>query len=482
MSSGSEILALIDRMLQGARVATDALAQQLQRTSSDLGAIRQSRLAALGRLARLRLRDIERGEILQSLGDTDKRVAAILAERAAASTALDAQITAAREALADRERERADGQAAADGAAGALDAAEAEAQRRLAADQQHRTKLEAANGSDRVADRAEEKAAAARTDRAVKGKPYEADAVFTYLWRRGYGTSRYRAWPLTRLLDRWVARRGNFEELRRNYAMLTDIPPRLDEHAARMRAVADGDLDALHELEERVAAAVGVPDKRARVEAAEQALEKIDEAIAKQEADIAALGERRARFGAAEDEFSARCTELLSQAFDREDIRALRERAASTPSSEDDRLIEELAELERKQEQLERNVEQYRPLHDTQRERMMRFEELRRQFKASRYDDPFSTFGDNALIAALLAQFLAGSVRFNDLWAAIQREHRYRRFDADPRFGSGGFPRPSPWRMPGGGHWGGRGGGFGGGGFRTGGGFKGGGFRTGGGF
>jgi hypothetical protein len=287
------------------------------------------------------------------------------------------------------------------------------------------------------------------------------------------------------LLDRWVARRGNFEALRRNYAMLTEIPPRLDEHAARMRAAADGDLEVLRALEQRVAAEVGVPERRADVEAAEQALAKIDESIATLEAEMDALAERRARFAAAEDEHSARCTELLSQAFDREDIRALRARAASTPGGEDDRLIEELAELDRKQDQLERNVEQYRPLHETQRDRTMRFEELRRRFKASRYDDPFSTFGDGALIAALLAQFVAGSLRMDDLWSAIQREHRYRRLDADPRFGSGRFPRlpgPSPWRMPGGGPWGGRGGGFGGGGFRTGGGFKGGGFRTGGGF
>jgi hypothetical protein len=150
MSSGGEILALIDRMLQGARVATDTLDQQLQRTSNDLGAIRQARLAALARLARLRLEDIERGEVLQSLGDTDQRVRSILEERAAAIAALEGEITAAREALADRERERTDQQAVADAAAGALDAAEAAAQRRLAADEEHRRKLDAANGSDRV--------------------------------------------------------------------------------------------------------------------------------------------------------------------------------------------------------------------------------------------------------------------------------------------------------------------------------------------
>jgi hypothetical protein len=73
-----------------------------------------------------------------------------------------------------------------------------------------------------------------------------------------------------------------------------------------------------------------------------------------------------------------------------------------------------------------------------------------------------------------------------DIWDAIVKQQRFRKLAADPRFGSGRFPRvPAPWHMPGGFPKGGGGfgkGGFGGGGFRTGGGFGGGGFRTRGGF
>ena len=103
-----------------------------------------------------------------------------------------------------------------------------------------------------------------------------------------------------------------------------------------------------------------------------------------------------------------------------------------------------------------------------------------------------SEFVNGALIATLLTSLLAGSVGLGDFWDALKKQQRYRQL-ADPRFGSGRFPRGGGggWHKPGGwggGGWGGgggfggggRGGGFGGGGFRSGGGFGGGGFKTGG--
>jgi hypothetical protein len=123
-------------------------------------------------------------------------------------------------------------------------------------------------------------------------------------------------------------------------------------------------------------------------------------------------------------------------------------------------------------------------LHTTQRERLGKLEELRKRFKERRYDAVTSEFVNGALLATLLAQLLSGALGVAEIWDAITKQHRQRTLGADPRFGSGRWPRGpggSPWR--GGGFGGGRRGGFGGGGFRTGGGFgKGGGFRTGGGF
>lgn len=82
---------------------------------------------------------------------------------------------------------------------------------------------------------AERKAAQAETDLEQKRKPYEADPLFMYLWKRGFGTPRYRAIPLVRYLDRKVARLVGFDDARRNYAVLIELPVRLREHADQLR-------------------------------------------------------------------------------------------------------------------------------------------------------------------------------------------------------------------------------------------------------
>lgn len=83
---------------------------------------------------------------------------------------------------------------------------------------------------------AETKAAQAERDLEEKRKPYEADPLFMYLWRRKYGTPEYRAKGLARYLDRKVARLIEFDGARRNYAVLIELPVRLREHADRLRS------------------------------------------------------------------------------------------------------------------------------------------------------------------------------------------------------------------------------------------------------
>jgi len=171
-------------------------------------------------------------------------------------------------------------------------------------------------------------------------------------------------------------------------------------------------------------------------------------------------------------------------------MRTLRERATRTPSPEDDAAVDELAAIRADLPRITDESARYRALHDSNVGRVAKLEDLTKRFKDQRYDTAASEFVNSALIATLLTQLLAGSLGVPDVWDAITKQHRSRTL-ADPRFGSGGFPRGgNPWGggwPKGGGSFGGGGfgrggGGFGGGGFGRGGGFGGGGFRSGRGF
>ena len=102
----------------------------------------------------------------------------------------------------------------------------------------------------RMADEAERKAAQAAADRDEKRRPYEADPLFMYLWRRRFGTKAYRAFSPVRYLDRKVAHLVGYEGARANYATLLALPDRLAEHAARLRARSAGG-DAVAEIAAR---------------------------------------------------------------------------------------------------------------------------------------------------------------------------------------------------------------------------------------
>ena len=466
--TGGDVLGMIERMLDGTRRELEAVAMRLERSTTELEKQRQAELGVLSVLARIRLREIESGELADSLDETGKRVKELLAKRADAQAAAGVEVAAAQDVLAKLEQERAAQHAVVDAAEKEVGAAEAVAQTSLGADSAYRAQLDKARASDRVAHTADQKAQAAHTDRSDKGKPYEADALFNYLWSRGYGTSRYRAGPLARMLDGWVARVDDFEPLRQNYWMLNELPARFDEHAKRMRALADEDVAAVRALEAAAAAAAGVPQRRRTLAAAADALAALDKKIADQEAAVRALVEKRAAFAAGQDDISRECTRLLSDTLRGEQMRTLRERASRTPTPEDDAAVDLLTVIRTELPRLQDEATRYRALHDAHSDRTEKLEDIRKRFKEQRFDAVSSEFVNGALIGALLGQLLSGTIGVPDIWDALTKQQRHRNLGVDPRFGSGGFP---PFRGPGPGPWGGgpgggpSGGGFGGGGF-----------------
>jgi hypothetical protein len=487
--SGNDVLALIERTLSDTRSESTNIDTRLARLTTELERLRQMELGCLSVLARMRLREIEAAQVSAQLDATGESVRALLGQRAIAQADTEAEIAGAEERRAELQREREKEHGVVDAAEQRLDEARAAAQKALAADERYKEALAAAEASDRVADLAEEKAKAAHTDRIEKGKPYEADPLFSYLWTRGFGTPAYVGVGLSRALDRWVARVAGFEPLRRDYWLLTELPPRMDEHAQRMRLKAEDDLAAVQALEKAAAEAAQVPQREDELGKAAEVLAAVDAKIEAHEAELDALVEKRAAFAAGDDELSRRCNEVLRDALRGETMRSLRERATGTPTPDDDAAVDQLTVVRADLPRLEEEAKRSRALHETNRERAAKLEEIRKRFKQSRYDAVSSEFVNGALIATLLTQLLAGALGVGDAWDTLKKQQRYRQL-ADPRFGSGRFPRgPNPWGggWGSGGGWGGggggfgkRGGGFGGGGFRTGGGFGGGGFKTGG--
>lgn len=486
--TGRQALGSIDGTIKKLRDHFERTDGQIQSASRELVKLGQQEGERYKNLARIRLDQLISGEIAAGLDAADRQVTELLAERDQALAALGQQIEEARQEDSALEKERDQRSDRVAEAAALLDTAEAAVQEQLEQDSVYKAQFEKASRADSVARHSEEKTAQAEGDRATKGKPYDDDPLFSYLWARGYGTSRYSANPLTRFLDKWVAGLCSYDDARPNYAMLLEIPTRLREHGERLRTAANHEFEALKLLEEQAAEKAGIPAKRHAVDAAERRIDEIDEQMQEVEARIRDLMHERAGFATGEDDYFRRCIETLASAFRRENLSALHHYVRNTSTAKDDVIVYELSDIDQSRSQLESTIAQQRSMYERQLVRLKELEEVRNRFKRERYDNIHSVFGDTGLLTGLLSRFLDGTATGADLWNALQREHRYRRIRANPTFGTGGFGHGGVvWRLPssrGGGSWKlpiprgggwrrgpGRGGFGSGGGFRTGGGF-----------
>lgn len=484
MVSGHETLASIDQAVSQARQAIASVESQIESVNGRLAELRRAQTQDYKDLARVRLGLIADSRTVQQLDRTEQQVLALLERRQAALKDLDLQIQTADGAISALESERQNQAGRVNAAAEAVDAAEAKTQARLDADPAYQVHREQAQQAERIAQHATEKAARSEEEREQKGAAYRTDPLFLYLWQRDHGLPSYKASGLIRLLDGWVAGLIGFADARANYSRLNEIPERLREHAEGLKARAEAEFNALKSLDEAARAADGIPALEGTVAEEQTRLDAIDARISQVEAEHQALMVRKALFAAGEDAHTRQAVDFLAAELGRDDLMELRREALNTPLPEDDVIVGRMLQREDERRQIEASIQVLKGTIAQHQRRLSELEALRADFKRSRYDRAGSTFGDEAMIAMLLGQFLNGLLDRQNLWRILQEQQRYRPQHSDPTFGSGGFGRGTVWGG-GVGDLGGMGDIFGGrrgGGFGGGGGRGGGGFRTGGGF
>jgi phage shock protein A len=445
MMSGRQALGELDRAAGEARARVAEVEARVETIEQQLQAQRRGQLADYKALAQLRVGLLTDAALLTHLDQSEQQVAALLAQRETALTLLKEQIQIAESAIRTLESERNEQADRVDAAVRAVDAAAARTQARLAGDDTYKARLEHATEAERKAAHAAEKADRSDEEREEKGVSYREDPLFMYLWKRRYGQPGYRAWRLTRWLDGKVARLIGYADAGANYARLNEIPGRLREHATALATAAESELAALKALDEGARIEDGIPALEAAVVEAQAALEAIDKRIAEAQNDLQGLEVRKAFYAAGQDDYSAKALELVTSELQRDDLMELRREALATPFPEDDLIVARLLEREDERRRLEGALQPLRESLVQARQRLDEVEGLRTDFKRNSYDRADSQFGNEAMIAMMLGQFLNGALDRRNLWRVMQEQQRYRPERSDPGFGSGAFGRGTVW-------------------------------------
>ena len=439
MLSGRKALSNIDQTLQTVRNEAVRLDQQLSRLVGQATLNERHRLTLLSQIAKIRLNEIESGELQSAFDTADATVTQILERRETALEQLNTSIKQLDKDIFESDDVRAQLLEKCNAVSEDIVRVETSVQEGLKQDKQYLDQYKATQLAESVSEEAELKVEQANADMAEKAKPYQSDDLFMYLWGRGFGTTEYKGGLFSRFMDGWVARLIKYETARVNFWNLTEIPKRLTEHADTVADMADEAMMALEQLEQDALAAKGAPQLEVDLESLRAELDVHDDKIEAIEAELNELLEQRASFNSGSDDFMQQCINQISSALEHQNLAAIHRYVRQTHSPVDDGLVIELQELEDSLDSIKGDMASVRKLHDGQINKLREIESVRQQFKNSRFDDVRSGFANEGLISGVLAQFIQGVVSGSDVWGTIKRNQRHRNVGSSPDFGSGGL-------------------------------------------
>lgn len=349
------------------------------------------------------------------------------------------RLAAASEAILELERKRDE---EVDRRAGLLETYEnlvAETETSLKADADYLALLKASDDAAAIAERAEHKLRLAQEELDSKGAPYHADPLFIYLWKRKFRTPEYKASPLFRWLDGWVAHLCKYDQARANFARLNDLPEWLETHAVEQNEAAAAALLALEAKEIAALEASGAEQVRLKADEVSADIRKTDKEIERHETQHSVLADAHSNALSRKSGPAQEARQLLHKGLQRLDMPTLRRLASETYTPDDDDLVSDLVELKKEELTLEIEGDDLRARPRRLKHDLVALESLRRQFKNGQLDSAYATFQPAAIDEAI-TDVLDGDASPDKAYRRLKRKVKRR----EPRTNSGfGGPRRS---------------------------------------
>ncbi|MEX1249974.1 MAG: hypothetical protein WEA77_02090 [Hyphomonas sp.] len=432
--NGRDALALLDVELGKLRQSLAVALADADGVESRRGTIQREQAATYGALAAMRLDLIQAGGERAEFGKLEAAARVLTERHAAFVSAEKAALEAVAAELAALEARRTELAARHDAAIVSYETRVAGAEASLKGSAAYLALVDAAEGARAVTLRAQEKLDLARADRAEKGGPYEHDPLFSYLWKRKFRSPDYKAGPIIRMLDGWVAKLCRYDLAFLNYQRLTELPDRIAEHSVFVAGLEDKAEAALVAAEEAAMREAGVETLKAGADLLKADIEACDNDIAVAEEAHRARAQRHEAALKEEAGPAVEARDLLAAELRKASFPDLRVLAAETVQVEDDRLVDALVRL--RAEEMSLDIEAGARLMRPRglREDLARMEALRRQFKEARFDSPYALMS-RAAFDEMMSNLMKGAMDVRDTLRGLSRSVRRAEAQAHPDFG-----------------------------------------------
>ncbi len=445
--SSRDALSEVENAIAGVRSNENRLAQVLASAAQEAERQRKQLADSFRSLALVRLDALVRNEIVGDLDAAERRALALLRTYKSTLDQLLIRHGGAQSAVVAAEADHRAKTAAVEAAGEPIKTLQFEVEKKMAADTAWVAQKARLTDVTSVAQAADDKAKQSEADLGAKRKPYEADPLFMYLWKRKFATADYKAGNFARFFDRWVARLVGYDTAKPNYTLLNEIPLRLREHAGELVKRVEAEDRKLEEIERAALMEAGILTLETKLATAQADLKTATETLAKAQAALAALDQERTKLldegdRRAHDEALA----VLSQSIAREDLQTMYREARTTKTTDDDRLVQQ---IELTQNAIAKAESEVAKIRDETREvarRRSELEGVRDKVRSANYDGPWGQFqiNNNDMLADLIGGIVRGAVQGAVLWDVFQRGYSKRR-DWDDDDDDDDDRRSSPW-------------------------------------
>ncbi|MFM9863462.1 MAG: hypothetical protein ACKVRO_07635, partial [Micropepsaceae bacterium] len=341
--SSRDALSEVENAITGVRSNENRLAAVLASAASEAERQRKQLAETFRGLALIRLDALVRNEIVGDLDAAERRALGLLRTHKSKLDQLLIRHGGAQSAVVACEADHRTKTAAVEAAGEPIKTLQYDVEKKVQADPAWIAQKARLTDTTSIAQAADDKAKQSEADLGAKRKPYEADPLFMYLWKRKFATGDYKAGNFARFFDRWVARLVGYDTARPNYTHLNEIPLRLREHANELVKRVEAEDRKLEEIERAALMDAGILALETKLSTAQAELKAATEALSKAQASLATLDQERTKLldegdRRAHDEALA----VLSQAIAREDLQTMYREARTTKTTDDDRLVQQI--------------------------------------------------------------------------------------------------------------------------------------------
>ncbi len=446
MITGRETLGSIERAIRETSDRVDRLNAELEELNRKKSTLLSERLKGFEALARHRTESALADDVIDVADQLSVHVRTILEARQKTLRALknrEARAAKARAALVAEQKQLNERIEALEQQ---LDTIGEQARRLLTVQPTYKEHVRRHEELQGMVAKAAQKAEKSRSEEMNKGAPYRDDPLFMYLWDRGYGTSDYDASGVIRILDDWVARLIDYHDARRNFTVLTQIPGRLEQHAARLRELLQQERAVLDGMEaEKIEELAGVDLLDSLREAHRNRGNQTAE-LQRLNGELSETGVQIKTYAEGRDPSFREAVEKSANFLQRQDLPTLISEAQATPEQADNEIVESIRGLAADLRNLEGQAEAKREALDAAFERKQELLRLAAEFRRSGYDRPGSVFEPSSGGEKLAELLLQGAITAAEYWARAQRNHRWRGRPADAYRRTSNFPVGGPSR------------------------------------